>query len=234
MLDTYATSSSRMQDVYNTSYYCRLKDEYTTTYSRDLDISAASSSKMQGLKQVAHLRALQSKSSLNKTIAAPKELPLGIGMEVAKELPLNMEMEAAKELPLNMEMEATLMFCMISPYHIPTVLMLLLLRRRHRKEMVTQKAHDGVEDRMFLLTKEMAVPKELLLSIGMEITKELSLTMRMEAAKELPLNMEVKVTKELPLNMEMKVTMEPRREDKRGEKKIKKSRNYVTLLLLCA
>ena len=58
--------------------------------------------------------------------------------------------------------------------------------------------------------------------------------MRMEAAKELPLNMEVKVTKELPLNMEMKVTMEPRREDKRGEKKIKKSRNYVTLLLLCA
>ena len=75
---------------------------------------------------------------------------------------------------------------------------------------------------MFLLTKEMAVPKELLLSIGMEIAKELSLTMRMEAAKE------------LPLNMEMKVTMEPRREDKRGEKKIKKSRNYVTLLLLCA
>ena len=58
--------------------------------------------------------------------------------------------------------------------------------------------------------------------------------MEMEAAKELPLNMEVKVTKELPLNMETKVTMEPRREDKRGEKKIKKSRNYVTLLLLCA
>ena len=56
----------------------------------------------------------------------------------------------------------------------------------------------------------------------MKIAKELSLSMRMEAAKE------------LPLNMEMKVTMEPRREDKRGEKKIKKSRNYVTLLLLCA
>ena len=68
----------------------------------------------------------------------------------------------------------------------------------------------------------MEVAKELPLSIGMEIAKELSLTMRMEAAKE------------LPLNMEIKVTMEPRREDKRGEKKIKKSRNYVTLLLLCA
>ena len=41
-MDTYSTSSSRMQDVYNTSYYCRLKDESTTTYSRELDISTTS------------------------------------------------------------------------------------------------------------------------------------------------------------------------------------------------
>ena len=49
-----------MEDVYTNSYYCRVKDEYTTNYYRMLDISATSSSKMQGLKQVAHLRALPS------------------------------------------------------------------------------------------------------------------------------------------------------------------------------
>ena len=36
-----------MQDVYTTSYYCRLKDESTTNYYRLLDISATSSSRMQ-------------------------------------------------------------------------------------------------------------------------------------------------------------------------------------------
>ena len=111
----------------------------------------------------------------------------------------------------------------ITCYYVATVL-LLLLRRRYREQVFTQE----------LPLMEMEVAEELPLNTGMKIAKELSLSMRMEAAKELPLNMEVKVTKELPLNMEMKVTMEPRREDKRGEKKIKKSRNYVTLLLLCA
>ena len=60
LLDISATSSSRMQDVYTISYYCRLKDESTTNYYRLLDISATSPSRMQGLKQVAHLRALPS------------------------------------------------------------------------------------------------------------------------------------------------------------------------------
>ena len=32
LLDISATSSSRMEDVYTTSYYCRLKDESTTNY----------------------------------------------------------------------------------------------------------------------------------------------------------------------------------------------------------
>ena len=48
------------QDVYTTSYFCRLKDESTTNYYRLLDIPATSSSRMQGLRQVAHLRVLPS------------------------------------------------------------------------------------------------------------------------------------------------------------------------------
>ena len=70
--------------------------------------------------------------------------------------------------------------------------------------------------------REQVFTEELPLNTGMKIAKELSLSMRMEA------------TKELPLNMETKVTMEPRWKDRRGEKEIKRSRNYVTLLLLCA
>ena len=45
-MDISATSSSRMEDVYTTSYYCRLKDESTTNYYRLLDISAISPSRM--------------------------------------------------------------------------------------------------------------------------------------------------------------------------------------------
>ena len=44
--DESTTSYSRELDISTTSY-CRLKDESTTTYSRDLDISATSSSRMQ-------------------------------------------------------------------------------------------------------------------------------------------------------------------------------------------
>ena len=99
----------------------------------------------------------------------------------------------------------------ITCYYVATVL-LLLLRRRYREQVFTQE----------LPLMEMEVAEELPLNTGMKIAKELSLSMRMEA------------TKELPLNMETKVTMEPRWEDRRGEKEIKRSRNYVTLLLLCA
>ena len=98
----------------------------------------------------------------------------------------------------------------ITCYYVATVL--LLLRRRYREQVFTQE----------LPLMEMEVAEELPLNTGMKIAKELSLSMRMEA------------TKELPLNMETKVTMEPRWEDRRGEKEIKRSRNYVTLLLLCA
>ena len=98
----------------------------------------------------------------------------------------------------------------ITCYYVATVL--LLLRRRYREQVFTQE----------LPLMEMEVAEELPLNTGMKIAKELSLSMRMEA------------TKELPLNMETKVTMEPRWKDRRGEKEIKRSRNYVTLLLLCA
>ena len=49
-----------MEDVYTNSYYCRVKDEYTTNHYRSMDIAATSSSRRQELKQVAHLRALPS------------------------------------------------------------------------------------------------------------------------------------------------------------------------------
>ena len=57
MKDESTTSYSRELD-FSTTSYCRPKDE--STYSRELDIFATSSSRMQGLQQVAHLRALPS------------------------------------------------------------------------------------------------------------------------------------------------------------------------------
>ena len=110
--------------------------------------------------------------------------------------------------------------------------------------------------RMFLLNKEIAVPKELPLNMEMEVAEELPLnigieatqvlplyretdilkelpfSIGMEVAKELSLNMRMEAAKELPLNMEVKVTMEPRQGDtetRRGDKRRKKSRNYATL-----
>ena len=118
------------------------------------------------------------------------------------------------------------------------VLHSMLMRR---EEMFTQEAHDGVGDKMFLLNKEIAVPKELPLNMEMEVAeelplnigieatqvlplyreteilKELPLSMEMEVTKELSLNMGMEAAKELPLNMEVKVTMEPRRGDKRSK-----------------
>ena len=91
-----------MEDVYTSSYYCRVKDEYTTNPYRLMDISATSPSRMEDDYTTSYYCRLKVESTtnyyrlldipatnsskmllLNKEIDVPKELPLSIEMEVA-------------------------------------------------------------------------------------------------------------------------------------------------------
>ena len=62
-----------MEDVYTNSYYCRVKDEYTTNHYRLLDIPTTSSSRMQDVHTIGYYWLTSGLSSVWR-ILLPRQL----------------------------------------------------------------------------------------------------------------------------------------------------------------
>ena len=77
-----------MEDVYTNSYYCKVKDEYTTNHYRLLDIPTTSSSRMQDIYTTTTLMLLL-RRRYREEMEVTKELLPNMGMEIAQELPFN-------------------------------------------------------------------------------------------------------------------------------------------------
>ena len=96
-----------MEDVYTNSYYCKVKDEYTTNHYRLLDIPTTSSSRMQDIYTTTTLMLLL-RRRYREGMEVTKELLLNREVEVTQELTLNRKTDTLKQLPLTMEMEVAI------------------------------------------------------------------------------------------------------------------------------